>query len=167
MAHGVQQGDGLNTECHITPSGPIMGAFSSGGGWPHASVRATGIHEGVTAVRVVAWCRSKSTHQVADGEASSLAQRLVESELSPDEYYLDSMMKPIVEAQNSVTNENTQTLWRLLSYLGPYKKELFWGSLGAVATTLVSLAPAYLSGRLIDEVIRPFQLLAFQEFHMV
>ncbi len=71
--------------------------------------------------------------------------------------YQEGITKPIVEAQNSVTSENAKTLWRLLSYLLPYKKELILGMIGAVATTLVSLVPAYVSGKLIDDVIRPFQ----------
>lgn len=74
-----------------------------------------------------------------------------------DERYQDAVMQPVIEAQNSVTSENAKTLWRLLSYLLPYKRELILGSFGAVATTLVSLIPAYLSGRLIDKVIQPFQ----------
>jgi ATP-binding cassette subfamily B protein len=95
----------------------------------------------------------------------SMGSRLSEDLSSADDYYQDSTMKPIVEAQNSVTNENTQTLWRLLCYLAPYKTELIWGGMGAIATTLVSLVPAYLSGRLIDKVIKPFQdgELSFQE----
>jgi len=82
-----------------------------------------------------------------------------------DEQYQQSVLKPIVDAQNSVTSENSSTLWRLLTYLLPYKKELIIGSLGAVSTTLVSLAPAYISGRLIDKVIKPFKdgSLSFEE----
>lgn len=78
-------------------------------------------------------------------------------ELKADQRYQDAVMQPVLEAQNSVTSENAKTLWRLLSYLLPYKRELMLGSFGAVATTLVSLIPAYLSGRLIDKVIQPFQ----------
>ncbi len=82
-----------------------------------------------------------------------------------DKLYQESVMKPVLEAQNSVTSENAKTLWRLLAYLLPYKRELIQGTLGAVATTLVSLIPAYLSGKLIDDVIRPFQdgSLSFEE----
>lgn len=71
--------------------------------------------------------------------------------------YQEAVMQPVLEAQNSVTSENAQTLWRLLSYLAPYKSELIVGCTGAVLTTLVSLIPAYISGRLVDDVIQPFQ----------
>lgn len=82
-----------------------------------------------------------------------------------DDRYQEAVMKPIVEAQNSITSENAQTLIRLLGYLRPYRRELTLGTLGAVATTLVSLVPAYLSGRLIDQVVKPFQdgSLSFEE----
>ena len=78
-------------------------------------------------------------------------------EYDADRAYQESIMKPVIEAQNSMTGENTRTLWRLLSYLLPYKKELAIGATGAVLTTVVSLIPAWLSGHLIDEVVRPFQ----------
>jgi len=87
----------------------------------------------------------------------SVKNRLDMTTRDAHKFYQDSVTKPIVDAQNSITTENTQTLWRLLCYLSPYKSELFWGSFGAILTTLVSLVPAYLSGRLIDQVIRPFQ----------
>jgi ATP-binding cassette, subfamily B, bacterial len=77
--------------------------------------------------------------------------------IDADHLYQESVMMPVLDAQNSVTSENTKTLWRLLSYLIPYRKELIQGTLGAIATTLVSLIPAYLSGKLIDDAIRPFQ----------
>jgi len=48
-------------------------------------------------------------------------------------------------------------VWRLLSYLKPYKKQLTWGLSGAIVLMAMSLLPAYLTGYLIDEIIRPFQ----------
>ncbi len=92
-----------------------------------------------------------------DQRFTEMTHTLLGGNDNADAIYQESVMKPIVEAQNSVTSENAKTLWRLLSYLRPYKRELLLGSSGAVATTLVSLVPAYISGRLIDEVVRPFQ----------
>lgn len=80
-----------------------------------------------------------------------------ESEVNADEEYANSVLKPVLEAQNSVSTEKKQALWRLLAYLLPYKKELAIGTAGAVLTTAVSLVPAYVSGYLIDEVVKPFQ----------
>ncbi len=74
-----------------------------------------------------------------------------------DEEYADSVLKPVLEAQNSVSTDKKQALWRLLAYLLPYRKELIYGTVGAVLTTAVSLVPAYVSGYLIDKVVKPFQ----------
>lgn len=74
-----------------------------------------------------------------------------------DEEYADSVLKPVLEAQNSVSTDKKQALWRLLAYLLPYRKELIYGTVGAVLTTAVSLIPAYVSGYLIDKVVKPFQ----------
>ena len=100
-----------------------------------------------------------------ESQFQEMTQNLLGGQENADSIYQESVMKPVVEAQNSVTSENAKTLTRLLSYLGPYKKELFLGTSGAVATTLVSLAPPYISGRLIDQVVRPFQdgKLSFNE----
>ena len=81
----------------------------------------------------------------------------METGLNADEEYANSVLKPVLEAQNSVSTEKKQALWRLLAYLLPYKKELAIGTAGAVLTTAVSLIPAYVSGYLIDQVVKPFQ----------
>jgi ATP-binding cassette subfamily B protein len=78
-------------------------------------------------------------------------------DLNADDQYQSSVLKPIFDAQNNVEGNKSNTLWRLLSYLKPYRKELIYGSIGAVCTTLVSLVPAYISGRLIDDTIKPYQ----------
>ncbi|MFT6068511.1 MAG: ATP-binding cassette subfamily B protein [Bacteriovoracaceae bacterium] len=77
--------------------------------------------------------------------------------IDADEEYADSVLKPVLEAQNSVSTDKKQALWRLLAYLLPYRKELIYGTAGAVLTTAVSLIPAYVSGYLIDKVVKPFQ----------
>lgn len=74
-----------------------------------------------------------------------------------DKQYQSAVTRPVIEAQNSVTSKDRETLWRLLGYLAPYKRDLWIGGAGAVGATLVGLIPAYISGRLIDEVVKPFQ----------
>ena len=74
-----------------------------------------------------------------------------------DELYHDGLLKPLLKNQASTEIKENQVVWRLLSYLKPYKKEVIQGSMGAVGLTIVSLFPAYLSGRVLDEVIEPFQ----------
>lgn len=79
------------------------------------------------------------------------------AEWNPDEEYQKAILKPLLDAQNGLTDKKTKTLGRLLSYLLPYRKELIVGSLGAVGATAVALIPAYMSGYLIDHVVKPFQ----------
>ncbi|MBK24059.1 MAG: ABC transporter [Halobacteriovorax sp.] len=81
----------------------------------------------------------------------------VDPGVNADEEYVNSVLKPVLEAQNSVSTDKKQALWRLLAYLLPYKRELAIGTAGAVLTTAVSLVPAYVSGYLIDQVVKPFQ----------
>ena len=76
---------------------------------------------------------------------------------NPDEEYQKAILKTILDSQNNSGLKKSKTFWRLLSYLRPYKKEVLWGSLGAIGSTLVSLIPAYLSGKIIDDIMRPFQ----------
>lgn len=74
-----------------------------------------------------------------------------------DELYQDGLLKPLLKNQASTEIKENQVVWRLLSYLKPYKREVFQGSIGAVGLTIVSLFPAYLSGRVLDKVIEPYQ----------
>lgn len=74
-----------------------------------------------------------------------------------DQLYFDGVSMPLLKKQGSTEVSKNKVVTRLLSYLKPYKKELFIGSIGAVGATLVSLVPAYLSGMIIDDVIKPFQ----------
>jgi len=77
--------------------------------------------------------------------------------INPEKEYLNALLAPLEKEQNSIkANEKIVTL-RLLSYLLPYKKELVWGGIGAVFATIIALVPAYLSGNIIDDIIRPFQ----------
>jgi ATP-binding cassette, subfamily B, bacterial len=75
----------------------------------------------------------------------------------PDNEYQKAILKYLNEAQNSPSDKQGQTFIRLVSYLKPYKKEVFWGTVGAVCSTISALLPAYLTGRLLDTVIKPFQ----------
>lgn len=74
-----------------------------------------------------------------------------------DEVYAESLAAPVKEAQASISEHRFTVLWRLLSYMKPYKGRLVLGIIGAVMLTAVSLAPPYLTGYLIDEVFRPVE----------
>ncbi|MFT6633633.1 MAG: ATP-binding cassette subfamily B protein [Bacteriovoracaceae bacterium] len=90
-----------------------------------------------------------------------LEERLKGSEVcissDADSIYQQSILKPLMKNQSSSDVKKNKVVWRLLGYLLPYKRELILGSLGAICTTIVSLLPAYISGRLIDDIIKPVQ----------
>jgi ATP-binding cassette subfamily B protein len=74
-----------------------------------------------------------------------------------DERYVESLSKPIRDAQALVARRRLTVLWRLLGYLKPYSKDVTVGMLAATALTVFTLVPPYLTGYLIDEVIEPAQ----------
>ncbi len=84
-------------------------------------------------------------------------KEIVSLDFDPHEEYANAIIKPVLDAQNSISKDKSKVVWRLLKYLLPYKKQVAIGMVGASLTTLVSLVPAYLSGYLIDSVVRPFQ----------
>lgn len=73
------------------------------------------------------------------------------------EIYQETVLKPLLKNQSSTEVGQNRVALRLLGYLKPYKRELLVGGFGAVCTTLVSLLPAYISGQLIDDIVKPFQ----------
>jgi len=74
-----------------------------------------------------------------------------------DSAYADAVARPVRSAQASVHVNRMAVVWRLLSYLGPYKRKVAVGTAAAVAMTLISLVPPYLTGYLIDGVFKPFE----------
>lgn len=74
-----------------------------------------------------------------------------------DEQYQKTLIRPLLDAQSASTNEDRQTLWRLLRYLSPYKRDLIVGGIGAVGATAAGLIPPFISGKVIDDVVKPFQ----------
>jgi ATP-binding cassette, subfamily B, bacterial len=74
-----------------------------------------------------------------------------------DAAYLDAVAQPIREAQALVSAQRLAVVWRLLSYLKPYKTRVFWGMGAASVVTLLALVPPFLTGHLVDRVIRPVQ----------
>jgi ATP-binding cassette subfamily B protein len=74
-----------------------------------------------------------------------------------DAEYADGVARPIRETQALVAGKKGAVIRRLLSYLRPYRRELLLGMTAAAVITLVSIAPPYIAGALIDRVIRPAQ----------
>ncbi len=75
--------------------------------------------------------------------------------VDPDEVYADSVAGPVREAQALVAGNDMSVLFRLLSYLQPYRGKVLFGFFSAVVLTALALIPPYLTGILIDEVIQP------------
>ncbi len=90
---------------------------------------------------------------------------VVEQELKGDEVpvadadaeYAGAVAGPIQEAQALVAGNQAAVLWRLLGYLGRYRRQVVLGFTAATLITAVSLVPPYLAGFLIDSVVRPVQ----------
>jgi ATP-binding cassette subfamily B protein len=89
-----------------------------------------------------------------------LEQQLQGNEIEPsepDHVYSEAVAQSIREAQASVTVNRLSVLWRLLAYLKPYRLQLILGMIAASLMTLVSLLPPYITGYLLDSVIKPYQ----------
>jgi len=89
-----------------------------------------------------------------------IEQQLKNLELAPsdpDQNYADAVTHPVKEAQASVSANKLAVIWRLTSYLKPYRRRLALGMFGAFLMSLIALIPPYLTGRLMDEVLRPFE----------
>jgi ATP-binding cassette, subfamily B, bacterial len=92
---------------------------------------------------------------VLEEEVQGHARELVNAD--PDRLYVESVARPIREAQALVSGPQTAVIRRLLGYLKPYRRQLAMGMGAATVITLVSLVPPYLAGHLIDRVVRPAQ----------
>ena len=74
-----------------------------------------------------------------------------------DQAYLESVAQPIREAQALVSTRRLAVVWRLLGYLKPYRNRVIGGMSAATLVTLLALIPPFLTGHLVDRVIRPVQ----------
>ncbi len=71
--------------------------------------------------------------------------------------YTDCLTKPIIDAQASINANKLRVILRLLGYMAPYKVRVTLGTLSAILVSLISLAPIYLTGYLIDDVFMPVE----------
>jgi ATP-binding cassette subfamily B protein len=95
-----------------------------------------------------------------EGLAFVLEQTLEGREVplgDPDQAYVHSLVRPIREAQALVVRHRLAVVWRLLSYLKPYRRDVAFGMSAAAAITLLALVPPFVTGRLVDRVIGPVQ----------
>lgn len=73
------------------------------------------------------------------------------------EVYREQALGPVIEAQSSIYSNKAAVIWRLLTYLRPYRLSVIFGLSSAVGLTVLSLIPPFLTGRVIDQVIKPLQ----------
>lgn len=71
--------------------------------------------------------------------------------------YQRGLLRPIEAAQASISEDSSSVLWRLLCYMKPYKLRVAAGITSAMAITALLLVPPYLTGHLVDAVVRPVQ----------
>jgi len=83
-----------------------------------------------------------------------IAERVV-STPDADLEYAASVAHPVRDAQAIVGGRPTAVIWRLLSYLKPYRRELTLGMSAAALITMVSLVPPWLTGYVLDKLVVP------------
>jgi ATP-binding cassette subfamily B protein len=74
-----------------------------------------------------------------------------------DAAYAAEVARPIRNAQALVSHSSVFILARLLGYLLPYRRQLIFGLGAAGVITSCALIPPYITGYLIDDVLRPVQ----------
>ncbi len=89
---------------------------------------------------------------------ASLDGELISEQLDADSAYAAEVARPIRNAQALVSKSSLFILLRLLAYLLPYRRHLVLGLYAAAVITLCALLPPYVTGYLIDDVLRPVQM---------
>jgi ATP-binding cassette, subfamily B, bacterial len=88
---------------------------------------------------------------------ASLEGELLSEHTDADAAYAAEVARPIRNAQALVSKSSLFILVRLLGYLLPYRRHLVLGLSAAGVITLCALVPPYLTGYLIDRVLRPVE----------
>jgi ATP-binding cassette subfamily B protein len=86
----------------------------------------------------------------------ALDGRLVDAK-DADTTYANGVLDPVRDAQALVAPNKLAVVWRLLSYLAPYRKRVVLGTSAAAAITVLSMIPPFITGHLVDRVIGPAQ----------
>lgn len=69
--------------------------------------------------------------------------------------YHHAMLESVEEAKAALAVPKMGVMWRLVTYLKPHRKEVTIGLTLAWVLTLLQLLPPYLTGALIDKILRP------------
>lgn len=86
-----------------------------------------------------------------------IAGHAIDTDRAADDVYAEALTHPVREAQAAIAGNQMAVVWRLLSYLHPYRRRVFWGMMAAVAFSLLQLVPPFLSGHIIDSIFKPYQ----------
>lgn len=78
-------------------------------------------------------------------------------ESSATTLYQRGLLRPIEEAQASISEDSASVLWRLIRYMKPYRWRMAAGIGSGLAITALMLVPPYLTGYLVDSLVRPVQ----------
>lgn len=74
---------------------------------------------------------------------------------APDDFYAAAVAQPVRDAQGTVVKNRLSVLWRLVSYIRPYKGPFLLGVFAAVALTVLMLVPPTLTRDIIDGTVTP------------
>ncbi len=72
-----------------------------------------------------------------------------------DAFYAEAISKPIREAQGSVVTHHLSVLWRLVSYIRPYRRMFLLGVLAATCLTVLMLVLPLMTERIINNAVLP------------
>ncbi|MEM6820746.1 MAG: ABC transporter ATP-binding protein [Verrucomicrobiota bacterium] len=89
-----------------------------------------------------------------------LDQELEGYSTSPEDadwVYGESVSRGVKDAQASVAGNQLAVIWRLLKYFKPYKRDVSLGFAAALALTLISLVPPFLTGYVVDQILKPVE----------
>jgi len=101
--------------------------------------------------------RSAVERVVAALEGDTLEEHRGDDRAQADRSYAAEVVRPLRNAQALVSRSGLFIIARLLRYLLPYRRQLGLGLGAAALITLCMLVPPYLTGYLIDRVLRPAQ----------
>jgi len=106
--------------------------------------------------KLVAALEGDTFQEDAAGEKAS-CEDVTDASAAADRSYAAEVVRPLRNAQALVSRNGLFIIGRLLRYLLPYRRQLGLGLAAAGVITLCMLLPPYLTGYLIDRVLKPVQ----------
>jgi ATP-binding cassette subfamily B protein len=136
--------------------------------WPRSAVKRCSLERGLSCntlrvelgedERPIVVRYTQRQRSAVDRVIAALEGELLTSKVDADAAYAAEVVRPIRSAQALVSRSGLFIIVRLLRYLLPYRRHLTLGLGAAALITLCALLPPYLTGYLIDQVLRPVQM---------